>query len=139
MVTCFINACTSFCILFPVRVWSSTSHNKSQQLFLGSGGKWQSFPQQDKEMVTSHGWGTKAMWRLFVYMHMMVWVVKYEVNYLISFRRFTKDCLLVWLYRILHHNVEKKKIFTWPKKKIIVFFFRFLPTYPVFFLFSFSG
>ena len=71
-------------------MWSSTSHNKSQRLFLGSGGKWQSFPQQDKEMVISHGWDTKAMWRLFVYMHMMVWVVKYEVNYLNSFRQFPK-------------------------------------------------
>ena len=105
-------------------MWSSTRHNKSQQLFLGSGG----FPQQDKETVTSHGWDKKAMWRLFVSMHMMTWVVKYEVNYLNSFRQFPKgsvsgyciilycctwsqsyeDCLRVWFYRILHHNIEKK-------------------------------
>ena len=118
-------------------MWSSISHNKSQQLFLGSGCKWQSFPQQDKEMVTSHGWDTKAMWRLFVCIHMMVWVVKYEVNYLNRFRQFQKrsvsgycvilhcctwsqsyeDCLRVWFYRILHHNVEQKEIFTRPQKK----------------------
>ena len=134
-----MNVCTSFCILFPVRVWSYTSHNKSQQLFLGSGGKWQSLALQDKEMVTSHGWDTKAMWRLFVYIHMMVWVVKYDVNYINSFRQFPKGsvsgyciilhcctwsqlyngCLRVWFYRMLHHNVEKKEIFTRPQKQIV--------------------
>ena len=140
-----------FCILFPVRVWSPTSHNKSYQLFLGSDGKWQSFPQRDKEMVTSHGWDTKAMWLLFVYMHMMAWVVKYEVNYLNSFRQFSKrsvsgyciilhcctwsqsyeDCLHIWFYRILHHNLERK-IFTRPQKKM---FPSYLPRFFFFFFF----
>ena len=83
-----------FLYIVSCRAWSPTSHNKSQQLFLGSGGKWQSFPQQDKEMVTSHEWDTKAMWRLFVYMHMMVWVVKYEVNYLIALDSFQKEVYL---------------------------------------------
>ena len=151
-----------YCFLYECDLLLATV---SQQLFLGSGGKWQSFPQQDKEMITSHGWDTKAMWRLFVYMHMMVWVVKYEVNYLKSFRQFPKgsvsgyciilhcctwsqsyeDCLRIWFYRILHHNVEKKEIIIRPQKKIVfpsyLPFFRIkhkrkkfcLPTYPSFF------
>ena len=90
---------------------------------------------------------------VFVYMHVMVWVVKYDVNYLNSFRQFPEgsvsgyciilhccnwsqsheNCLRVWFYRILHHNIEKK-IFTRPQKKKIV-----LPSYlPRFFLLFFS-
>ena len=37
------------------------------------------------------------MWRLFVYTHMMVWVVKYEVNYLnnVTLDSFQKEVYLV--------------------------------------------
>ena len=85
--------------------------------------------------------------------NMMVWVVKYEVNQLNSFSQFPKgsvtgyciilhcctwsqsyeDCLRVWFYRILHHNVEKKEMFTRPQKKKKKKKKCFLPTYPVFF------
>ena len=83
----------------------------------------------------------------------MMWGVKYEVNYLNSFRQFPKgsasgcciilhcctwrqsyeDCLRVWFYRILQHNVEKQEIFTRPQKKKKCF----LPTLVLFYFFFF--
>ena len=129
----YIVSCTSVVFYYP---------QQKQQLFLGSGGKWQCFPQHDKEMVTR--WDTKAMWRIFVYMHMVVWVVLYEVNYLNSFRQFPEgsvsgycftfhccpwsqsyeDCLRISFYRILHHNV-KRNIYPAAEKKCFPFFFFF--------------
>ena len=142
-----------YCLLYECHLLLATTIASSCFRFC-----WQTAesPKQDKEMVTGYGWNTIAMWRLFVYMHIIVWVVKYEVNYQNSLRRFPKgsvsgyciilhwytwsqsceDCLRLWFYTILHHNVEKKRnIYPVAEKNSVFFLSSYLPCF--FFLFFF--